>query len=94
MQMPEIRSPGKSQIGKRNAAVEVGGQRNGQDKSGQVKVGRENVDKSKNGMEPKQLGGKRGVRVAAIDTCNLRIAIDEAIQMGIQSGWIKYGRGP
>jgi hypothetical protein len=58
-----------------------------------LKVGRENVDKSKNGMEPKQLGGKGGVRAAAIDTCNLRIVFDEPIQMLIQSGWIEYGRG-
>ena len=55
-------------------------------------MSRENVDKSKNRTEPKQLGGKGGVRAAAIDTCNLRIAIDEPIQMGIQSGWMKYGR--
>ena len=93
LQMPEIRSPGKSQVGERNATVEVGGQRNGQDEAGQLKVGRENVDKSKKGTEPKQLGGKGGVRAAAIDTCNLRIAIDEPIQMWIQSGWIEYGRG-
>ena len=58
-----------------------------------MKVSRENVDKSKNETEPKQLGGKGGVRAAAIDTCNLRIAIDEPIQMWIQSGWIEYGRG-
>ena len=93
LQMPEIRLPGKSQIGERNAAVEVSGQRNGQDEAGQLKVGRENVDKSKKGTEPKQLGGKGGVRAAAIDTSNLRIAIDEPIQMWIQSGRIDYGRG-
>ena len=46
-------------------------------------MGRENVDKSKNGTEPKQLGGKVGVRAAAINTCNLRIVIDEPIQMWI-----------
>jgi hypothetical protein len=93
LQMPEIRSPDKSQIGEWNAAIEVGGQRNGQDEAGQLKVGRENVDKSKKGTEPKQLGGKGGVRAAAIDTCNLRIVFDEPIQMLIQSGWIEYGRG-
>ena len=58
-----------------------------------MKVGRENVNKSKNGMEPKQLGGKGGVRAAAIDTCNLRIVVDAPIQMLIQSGWIEFGRG-
>jgi hypothetical protein len=93
LNMPEIRLPGKSQIGQRNATVEVDGQRNGQDEAGQLRVGRENVNKSKSGMEPKQMSGKGGVRAAAIDTCSLRIAIDEPIQMGIQSGWIKYGRG-
>ena len=53
---------------------------------------RENIDKSKSGTEPKQLAGKEGVRAAAIDACNLRIVIDEPIQMWIQSGWIEYGR--
>jgi hypothetical protein len=46
--MPEIRSPGKSQVGEWNTAVEVGGQRDGQNEAGQLKVGREDVDKSKN----------------------------------------------
>ena len=58
LQMPEIRLPGKSQIGERNAAVEVSGQINSQNEAGQLKVGRENVDKSKrNGA--KAAGRKR-----------------------------------
>ena len=79
LQMPEIRLPGKSQIGERNVAFKVSRQRNGQDEAGQLKVSREIVDKSKNRKEPKQLGGKGSVRAAVIDTCNLRIAIDEPI---------------
>lgn len=92
LQMPEIRSPGKSQVGEWNAAVEVGGQRDGQNKTGQLKVGREDVNKSKNGAEPKQLSGKDSVRAAAIDTCDSRVVIDELIQWLVQSGWIEYGR--
>jgi hypothetical protein len=92
LQIPEIRSPGKSQVGKWNAAVEVGGQRNSQNETGQLKVGREDVDKSKNGAEPKQLSGKNSVRAAAIDTCDSRVLVDELIQRLVQIGWIEYGR--
>ena len=64
--------------------------------AGQLKVGREDVNKSKNGAEPKQLSGKdsvrAAVRAAAIDTCDSRVVIDELIQRLVQSGWIEYGR--
>ena len=55
-------------------------------------MSRDNVNKSKDGTEPKQLGRKGGVRAAAVDACNLGILIDEPIQSWIQGGGIEYGR--
>jgi hypothetical protein len=92
LQILKIRLPGKSQVGEWNAAVEVSGQRDGQNETGQLKVGREDADKNKNGAEPKQLSRKDSVRAAAINTCDSRVVIDELIQRLVQSGWIEYGR--
>jgi hypothetical protein len=48
----------------------------------------------KDGTEPKQLGGKKGVRAAAVlDACNWGVMIDEPIQSWIKGGGIEYGRG-
>ena len=55
-------------------------------------VSRDDVNKGKDRTEPKQLGGKGGVRAAAVDACNSGILIDEPIQSWIQGGGIEYGR--
>ena len=86
--------PVKSKVGERNAAVEVSRQRNNHKEAGQLKVSREDVNKSKDGMEPKQLGGKKGVRAAAVNACNSGgVVIDEPIQSWIKGGGIESGRG-
>ena len=57
-------------------------------------MGREEVNKSKNRTEPKQLVGKGGVRAAVVNACNPGILIEELTpQSWIQGGGIEYGRG-
>lgn len=51
------------------------------------------IDEGKDGLKPEELGGKRRVRAAAVETSETRVAIEEPIQCRVESGGDKRGRG-